>query len=120
MGRRSMKRFVFLENHSVYSLCEGTIFISELASFARSRGYRYLSLCDTNGFYGIMHFIHACEREGLCPIISSRLKNHSFSAIMVARNMRGYAKICSLITGLLGERSFDVKREILKGNTGDY
>jgi DNA-directed DNA polymerase III PolC len=115
-----MNEFVFLENHSVYSLCEGTIFISELVSFARSRGYRYLSLCDTNGFYGIMNFIRACRREGLRPIISSRLQNHSFSAIVVARNMRGYAKICSLITGLLGGDAFDVKGEILKGNAGDY
>jgi DNA polymerase-3 subunit alpha len=66
-------KFVFLENHSVYSLCEGTIFISELVAHAKSKGYRYLSLCDTNGFYGIVNFIQACEEQGLLPVIAARL-----------------------------------------------
>ena len=80
-----MNDFVFLENHSVYSLCEGTIFISELAAYAKVNGFRYLSICDTNGFYGIVRFVDACREEGLAPVISSRIKSRFFNGILVAR-----------------------------------
>ncbi len=115
-----MREFVFLENHSVYSLCEGTIFVSELASFAREKGYRYLSLCDTNGFYGIVRFIQACRKNGVKPVVAVRLDGGSFGGILIARNMRGYAKICSLVTGVLKNGSSDVRRRILQEKGGDY
>jgi DNA-directed DNA polymerase III PolC len=115
-----MSEFVFLENHSVYSLCEGTIFVSELASFAKKKGFFYLSLCDTNGFYGIVHFLHACRRQGLKPIVAARLSGPSFSAILIARSMRGYAKICSHITEILKGGAHDVRKKILKRDREDY
>ena len=102
-----MDGFVFLENHSVYSLCEGTIFISELAAHAKSRGYRYLSICDTNGFYGIINFIQACKQHGLKPVICARLINSSFNGILVARSMKGYSRICRLITKIHQDGSFN-------------
>jgi DNA-directed DNA polymerase III PolC len=110
-----MSRFVFLENHSVYSLCEGTIFISELAAYAKSRGSRYLSLCDTNGFYGIVNFIQACGREGLKPVICARLKTTSLDCILVARNMEGYGMISRLISEIHLDGSFNLKDELSNG-----
>jgi DNA-directed DNA polymerase III PolC len=115
-----MDEFVFLENHSVYSLCEGTIFVSELASFARRKGYTYLSLCDTNGFYGIVHFLNACRREALKPVVAVRIDSGSFSGILIARSMRGYAKICSHITELLNGRARDAWKKVLERGGGDY
>jgi DNA-directed DNA polymerase III PolC len=114
-----MGGFVFLENHSVYSLCEGTIFISELAAHAKSRGYRYLSICDTNGFYGIINFIQACEKQDLKPVICARLINISFSAIVVARSMKGYSRICSLITKIRLDTGFNIRNELLKDASCD-
>lgn len=110
----AMNGFVNLENHSVYSLCEGTIFISDLVSHATSRGEEYLSICDTNGFYGIVRFIEACKENGLRPVVCSRLKNPSFDGILVARNMRGYSEICSLISGIHLKSDFNLKERILK------
>ncbi len=101
--------FVFLENHSVYSLCEGTIFISELAAHAKKNGFQYLSICDTNGFYGIVRFVDACRDEGLLPVISSRIKSGSFNGILVARTMRGYAKICNFISQIRLDPEYDLK-----------
>jgi len=115
-----MNKLVFLENHSVYSLCEGTIFISELVSHAKSRGEQYLSLCDTNGFYGIVNFVQACRQEGLKPLICARLKNPSFNGILVARNMRGYSQICALISGIHLRDSFNIKNEVLKSALKNY
>jgi len=115
-----MKDFIFLENHSVYSMCEGTIFISDLVKYAKSHNFSYLSICDTNGFYGIVNFIHASRNEGLKPIISVKLKDSFFNGILVARNMRGYSKICYIISQTHLNNNFDVKRVIIKDNSEDY
>ena len=113
-----MNEFVFLENHSVYSLCEGTIFISELVAYAKANNFRYLSICDTNGFYGIIRFIEACRDEGLSPIICSRIKSRFFNGILVARTMRGYSKICNFITQIRLDPDFNLKNIINTDN--DY
>jgi DNA-directed DNA polymerase III PolC len=113
----AVKEFVFLENHSVYSLCEGTIFISELAAHAKSREERFLSLCDTNGFYGIVNFIQACEREGLLPVIGARLSHRSFDGILIARNREGYSMICRLVSMIHLDKNPDIARELAHTHT---
>jgi DNA-directed DNA polymerase III PolC len=112
--------FVLLENHSVYSLCEGTAFMSELAAHARAKGEEYLSICDTNGLYGIVRFLQECRQEGLKPIIGARLRNASFNGILVARNMKGYAQMCSLITGIHQSDVFNLRGEILRKPARNY
>ncbi|MFH0974769.1 MAG: DNA polymerase III subunit alpha [Spirochaetota bacterium] len=114
-----MNDFVFLENHSVYSLCEGTIFVSELVSYAKENGFRYLSICDTNGFYGIVRFVEACREEVLSPVISSRIKSVFFNGILIARTMRGYAKICNFISQIRMNSDYDLRGE-LKRSDSDY
>jgi DNA-directed DNA polymerase III PolC len=114
-----MNDFVFLENHSVYSLCEGTIFISELTAYAKENGFRYLSICDTNGFYGIVRFVDACRDEGIAPVISSRIKSRFFNGILVARTMRGYAKICNFISQIRLDSEYDLK-DYLKADSDYY
>ncbi len=109
-----MGGLVLLENHSVYSLCEGTIFISELVDRARARGEKLLSLCDTNGFYGVVNFVQRCRMEGIHPIIGARIRNACFDGLFIARNMRGYSQISSLISGVHLHEGFDIKREIQK------
>ncbi|MCU0821683.1 MAG: PHP domain-containing protein, partial [Spirochaetes bacterium] len=115
-----MNHFIFLENHSVYSLCEGTMPIEELAACAKAAGFTHLSLCDTNGFYGIVDFIVACRDEGLIPVIGSRIKSPSFNGILVAKNMKGYAKICRIISRVHLEPGYDLKSDIAKGGASDY
>jgi DNA-directed DNA polymerase III PolC len=112
--------FVPLENHSVYSLCEGTAFMSELAAHAKAGGEEYLAVCDTNGFYGVVRFLQECRQEGLKPVVAARLRNGSFNGILVARNMKGYAQMCSLITGIHQSDAFNLKREILRKPARNY
>jgi len=114
-----MKEFVFLENHTVYSLCDGTIFISELISRAKELGLEYVSICDTNGFYGVVRFIQTCLDEGLKPIIASRLKQGDFSTILVAKSRKGYSEICFLISRLKTDPSFNLKEELLSSIPDD-
>jgi len=114
-----MKDFVFLENHTVYSMCEGTIFISELIQRAKAEGCRYVSICDTNGFYGLVRFINTCYGEGLKPLIGSRLKQKNFSSILLAKSMKGYSEICSLISRLKTDPSFNLRDNLLFSIPGD-
>ena len=109
-----MTRFVQLENHSVYSLCEGIAFISELASHARARGDRFLSLCDTNGFYGLVNFLGACRKALVRPVIGTRVKHPSFDGLLIARNMEGYGAICGLLSGMRLRNDFDVRGEVVR------
>ncbi len=115
-----MNDFVFLENHSVYSLCEGTIFISELAAYAGANGFKHLAICDTNGFYGIVRFVEACREHGLAPVISSRIKSRFLDAILTARTMRGYAKICNFITRIRQNDEYDLKDDLKKTDKDYY
>ncbi len=115
-----MHNFIFLEIHSIYSLCEGTIFIDEIVSHAKANNFKYLSICDTNGFYGIVNYIERCREEGLVPIISSRIRSPQFNGILLARNMKGYGEICRLISKLHLDRDYDIKNDLKKGNHNDY
>jgi DNA-directed DNA polymerase III PolC len=115
-----MNDFVFLENHSVYSLCEGTIFISELAAYAKANGFKHLSICDTNGFYGIVRFVEACREHGLAPVISSRIKSKFLDAILTARTMRGYAKICNFITQIRHNDDYNLRNDLIKPDKDYY
>jgi len=115
-----MNRFVFLECHSHYSFCEGTISIPQLIGYAKQKAFPYLALCDTNGFYGLIEFVQACEEASIRPIIGSRIKTHDFSALLIARSMRGYALISHFITQLHLNDDFDLKRELIERRDRDY
>ncbi len=101
-------------------MCEGTIFISELVSYAKEHGFRYLSVCDTNGFYGIVRFVEACRESGLVPVICSRIRSRSFTGILVARTMRGYSRICNLISQVHLRPELDLRDELTRGSRDYY
>ncbi|MFW6181664.1 MAG: PHP domain-containing protein, partial [Spirochaetota bacterium] len=109
-------RPVLLEQHSVYSLCEGVPFISELVDQARGAGERYLALCDTNGFYGVVNFVTRCREEGLIPLIGTRLHHPSFDGLLIARDMKGYAQISALVSGVHLDRGRNGRRAAEGGN----
>ncbi len=115
-----MPDFVFLENHSVYSLCEGTLFISDLTAYAKAHGFKYLSICDTNGFYGIVRFVENCKEKGLIPIIASRVRGALFNGILIARSMKGYSKICHFISRVHLDPDYDLKSELSCRDDDDY
>ena len=101
--------FVHLEQHSHYSLCEGTITLEDLTREAVARGDEYLSLCDTNGFYGIVHFARESRAAGLKALHGVRLEKNNESALCIARDQRGYAYLCELTSRLHAERDFSLR-----------
>ena len=118
---RKMDRFVWLEVHSVYSLMEGTIFLSRLVEIAKERGHRYLALTDTNGFYGLVNLINLCRDTGIQPLVGAKLEKEGFSAILFARNMKGYALISKALTLLHLQKDFSPVNFILEHrNSSDF
>ncbi len=114
------KPFVFIEMHSVYSMCEGTRFPSELAQATKERGLEYISLCDNNGFYGLVRYIQEAKSRGLKPLIASRIEKSGFSIIVVPKNLTGYGKLSWLITECNLNQNFDPKEWILKNMPSEW
>ena len=58
------QKFVFLHNHSRYS--PGWSYFSERwIEIAKERNWEYLGLTDTDGVYGMIHFIQLCQENGM-------------------------------------------------------
>ncbi|MBN8215427.1 MAG: DNA polymerase III subunit alpha [Spirochaetes bacterium] len=107
-----MQSFVPLETHSMYSLGEGTLRPSELAALAKAAGQAYLSVADTNSFAGLVNVLQACQAAGLKPLVAARLKQGGVEALLIARSMRGYARISHLISRIHLEAGFQLGAEL--------
>ncbi len=90
--------FCHLHVHSVYSPMRGLASLEFLCDQALARGHQALALTDTNGLYGIPHFIELARERGLKPIIGCELVLDDFRAVTLCRNEQGYRKLCSLLT----------------------
>lgn len=70
------KSFVHLHVHSHYSMMQGVSSVNALCQKAAEAGCEYLALTDTNGLYGLIHFLEAARRHGLRPIVGATLQTH--------------------------------------------
>jgi error-prone DNA polymerase len=109
-----MQAFVPLETHSMYSLGEGTLRPSELATLAKASSQPWLSVADTNSFAGLVNVLQTCEAAGLKALVAARLRQGEVSALLIARSMRGYARISHLISRLNLEKDFLLQEELAK------
>ncbi len=96
----SEKEFVFLETHSVYSLCEGTMTLRELINYASTHEFSYISLSDTNGFYGLIYYLKLSRQAGLRPLLSVRVKSNRFNGLLLARSVKGYEQISVFLSAV--------------------
>ena len=65
--------FVHLRTHSAYSLSEGAIRVSELASLARQAGMPAVAITDTANLFGALEFSDYCTKAGVQPIIGCQV-----------------------------------------------
>lgn len=65
--------FVHLRCHSAYSLSEGAIRVSELASLARAQGMPAVAITDTGNLFGALEFSEYCTRSGVQPIVGCQI-----------------------------------------------
>jgi len=57
-------------------MMQGVSSVNALCQKAAEAGCEYLALTDTNGLYGLIHFLEAARRHGLRPIVGATLQTH--------------------------------------------
>ena len=90
-----------LHNHSHFSFLAGVPDIPQLVKRAKDLGYPALALTDTNNMGGLILFIEECRRQNIKPICGIEWQHPSDpqdQLVLLAKNAKGYAELCSLST----------------------
>jgi len=100
-------RFVHLHCHSNYSLLEGACTTDSLLDRAVRYGMDTLALTDTNAMHAVVPFYCRARELGIKPVLGVQLRADDGRAVLLARNLRGYSRLCELVTArrLSGSRS---------------
>ena len=102
-----------LDVRSCFSLKEGAFTPERLAARAAALGAEAVAMTDRDGLYGAARFVHACEAEGVRPILGASLTVRASQpppgdahVVLLAADDAGYANLCRLVTDahMLGER----------------
>jgi DNA-directed DNA polymerase III PolC len=104
--------FIHLNCHSNYSFLAGDSpeaknnchvvgganSIDDLVRHASTLGYPALALTDTNGLYGAVSFYQSARKAGIKPIFGTEIVQGTRRAALLAKNLRGFAELCRVIT----------------------
>lgn len=105
--------FVHLHVHSMYSLLEASCPPKKLAAKAKEMGMPAIAITDNGNLFGSIELYHACNKEGIKPIIGldayiapkSRLvkgedreaaKMPNRRIVLLAKNYEGYQALCKI------------------------
>ncbi len=88
--------FIHLHCHSYFSMMHGTAPIEALVRAAAYAGMKALALTDLNGLYGWVEFVQTCEHSGIKPLCGVDLTAGDASAVLLAKDAKGYERICRL------------------------
>jgi len=91
-------RFVHLHCHSNYSLLEGASPIDVLLERAVRFEMDAMAVTDTNGMYATVPFYCRARELGIKPILGVELRTEYGRAVLLARSLRGYSRLCELVT----------------------
>ncbi len=91
-------QFVHLHCHSNYSLLEGASSVEQLLDRAARYGMDAVALTDTNGMYAAVPFYCRARELGIKPILGVELRDENCRAVLLARSLRGYSRLCELVT----------------------
>ncbi|MGH2687079.1 MAG: PHP domain-containing protein, partial [Actinomycetota bacterium] len=100
VSRRS-PLFVHLHCRSCFSLKDGAFTPEALAGRAAELGMPAVALTDRDNLIGAVRFTDACHAAGVKPILGARLslgRDRTGAVVLLARDARGYANLCRLIT----------------------
>ena len=80
----------------------------ELCQRARDLGQKALALTDTNGFYGLVHFVQTARELGLKPIIGVEVVWEKERFLLWCRDRKGYEACCLLLSQVhMGSPSYE-------------
>jgi DNA-directed DNA polymerase III PolC len=72
--------------------------LDDLVRRAAILGYPALALTDTNGLYGAVPFYQSSRKAGIKPIFGTEIVQETQRAVLLARNLQGFAELCRVIT----------------------
>ncbi|MGC9450157.1 MAG: DNA polymerase III subunit alpha [Oceanipulchritudo sp.] len=94
-----------LGNFSGYSFYGVAWTVEGLVEAVRAAGYTGAGLTDLGGFWGGVEFSQSCDRAGLRMVLGCRMRMRDFAPgwlQFTARDQRGYAAICRMVSGASG------------------
>ena len=89
--------YIPLYNKSNYSLLSSMLTIDDLVSFAVHHKISSIALSD-DSMYGVMEFIHKCQKANIKPIIGLTITLDDFVVVLYCKNYRGYQSLMKLST----------------------
>jgi len=91
--------FVHLHVHTPFSFLDGAARIRDLAEAAASMGMPALAMTDHDNLSASVQFHQACTDTGIRPITGAEVTlEGGFHITLLAKNSRGYAHLCRIIT----------------------
>ena len=109
-----MRSFAHLHVHSNYSFGRGANSIEEICKATKQIGVENLAITDINGIYGLVWFLQAAKEYGLNPIISAELQNSLERCVIIAKNKKGYATLCRILTAKHCEKNLDLSNSMFQ------
>jgi DNA polymerase-3 subunit alpha len=107
-------KFVHLRNHSNYSLCNGTLKISDLVKASKESQMPAVAICDNGNLFGALEFSTACKKAGIQPIIACEIlidigektthrthidvEKSLKKLVLIAKNEPGYLNLMALVS----------------------
>ncbi|MFA6017943.1 MAG: DNA polymerase III subunit alpha [Patescibacteria group bacterium] len=104
--------FVYLHNHSHYSLLEALPKPKALVARAKSLGMNAIALTDNGALYGAVEFFKACKDAEMKGIIGAdiyvaqhgmadrrpRIDDRPYRLVLLVENEEGYRNLCAIVS----------------------
>lgn len=105
---------IHLHVHSCFSMLSGTARPRQLIERAKALGMAALALTDHGGLYGGIEFYKTCRDAGLQPLLGADLGARDGRAVVLARTVEGYTRLCRLITAFHEQKDFSLENELAR------
>lgn len=107
-------RFAHLHCRSYYSMMRGTASLERLVAAAQAAEMDSLALTDWGGLYGWVEFVKLCGEYGIRPLCGVELPSADGAAVLLARDPKGYERICRLASDYHLEAGFSLRAALLE------
>ncbi|MFH0965378.1 MAG: DNA polymerase III subunit alpha, partial [Planctomycetota bacterium] len=103
---------------SNFSLLVGASSIERIVERARSLGLSSVVLTDFENLYGAVPFYKLAREAGVKPILGAELSSEGARVVLLARDLVGYAHLCTLITWRKLEENFSLADRLVEFQEG--
>lgn len=91
---------MYLHAHTFFSLRYGTLSPQQLVEAAAAQRVKTLVLTDINNTSAALDFVRICRDKSIKPVLGIEFRDtqHRFLFTGIARNNKGWAALCALLT----------------------